>query len=114
MCGILGTLPSSEPTKFAQALNTLSHRGPDNQGVFHDNSISLGHTRLSILDLSSDASQPMHFPVLSIKDNLRVHSDNTFSAQDKTTGGGGERQDKHIKRIPLKSQTKREIHYDTL
>ncbi len=36
-----------------------SHRGPDGTGVFLDNGISLGHNRLSIIDLSEKASQPM-------------------------------------------------------
>lgn len=38
---------------------TTAHRGPDGTGVFLDNAISLGHDRLSILDLSDVASQPM-------------------------------------------------------
>ncbi|MFH0803747.1 MAG: asparagine synthase (glutamine-hydrolyzing) [Candidatus Tagabacteria bacterium] len=36
-----------------------SHRGPDGTGVFFDDGISLGHNRLSIIDLSERASQPM-------------------------------------------------------
>ncbi len=35
------------------------HRGPDGTGIFLDEKISLGHHRLSILDLSDAASQPM-------------------------------------------------------
>lgn len=37
-----------------------SHRGPDGAAVFIDGNISLGHNRLSIIDLSASASQPMH------------------------------------------------------
>lgn len=36
-----------------------SHRGPDGTGVFCDDEISLGHNRLSIIDTSDSASQPM-------------------------------------------------------
>ena len=36
-----------------------SHRGPDGTGVFLDDNISLGHNRLSIIDLSERSSQPM-------------------------------------------------------
>jgi len=36
-----------------------SHRGPDGSGFFCDDNISLGHNRLSIIDLSEAASQPM-------------------------------------------------------
>ena len=50
MCGILGTLPSSEYNVFKLALDTLTHRGPDDFGIENiDGEISLGHRRLSIL-----------------------------------------------------------------
>lgn len=43
---------------------TLQHRGPDNNGTYFEEknsfSIGLGHTRLSIIDLSDNACQPMH------------------------------------------------------
>ena len=60
MCGILGTIPSTGNSKFKKALDTLYHRGPDGYGVKNlGNSISLGHRRLSIVDLSSKGRQPM-------------------------------------------------------
>ncbi len=60
MCGILGTVPSSDRNLFKQALDTLSHRGPDSYGVEHiSDEVSLGHRRLSILDVSENGSQPM-------------------------------------------------------
>ena len=41
--------------------DTLAHRGPDDAGVFFDfkQGVGLGHTRLAIIDLSSEAKQPM-------------------------------------------------------
>ena len=36
-----------------------SHRGPDGTGVFLDDNVSLGHNRLSIIDLSERSNQPM-------------------------------------------------------
>ena len=39
--------------------HTMEHRGPDDSGHFVDESISLGHRRLSILDLSAEGHQPM-------------------------------------------------------
>lgn len=40
----------------------LTHRGPDAEGVFNGNGICLGHRRLSIIDLSQAANQPMSDP----------------------------------------------------
>ena len=61
MCGILGTIPSSDPCKFELALNTLLHRGPDSGDTWHSDNVSLGHRRLAILDTSDLAIQPMHY-----------------------------------------------------
>jgi asparagine synthase (glutamine-hydrolysing) len=65
MCGILGLVnfeSSINNTLFESALDSLSHRGPDNKGILHLNihkaSIALGHRRLSILDLSTAGNQP--------------------------------------------------------
>lgn len=60
MCGILGTVdrPFDEGL-----LSLIRHRGPDDHGILslrsgpHD--ITLGHTRLSIVDLSANGHQPM-------------------------------------------------------
>ena len=38
--------------------DSVTHRGPDEVGYFHDDLISLGHARLSIIDLHT-GSQPM-------------------------------------------------------
>ncbi len=40
-------------------INGLSHRGPDAQGIYHKDGIGLGHTRLSVIDLSPSANQPL-------------------------------------------------------
>ena len=39
----------------------LKHRGPDNQGLFINESILFGHTRLSILGLEKLSNQPFEF-----------------------------------------------------
>lgn len=60
MCGILGVIPGAELNLFVKALTTLSHRGPDDFGLYHDERrISLGQRRLAILDLTSNGRQPM-------------------------------------------------------
>ena len=62
MCGILGWFgkhSESDVNNFNTALDTLKHRGPDDKGIFIDNHVTLGHRRLSIVDLSSAGHQPM-------------------------------------------------------
>ena len=63
MCGILGAIPKQDETTFLHALNLMEHRGPDGFGTWHDesNQVSLGHRRLSILDLSENGKQPMFY-----------------------------------------------------
>ena len=59
MCGILGTVPSTEFNNFEYALNTLVHRGPDSSGIETiNNEVTLGHRRLSIVDIDH-GHQPM-------------------------------------------------------
>lgn len=58
MCGISGFNWKDE-SKVVAMVQALAHRGPDADGVFVDEKISLGHNRLSIIDLSSYANQPM-------------------------------------------------------
>ena len=43
-------------------LSSLSHRGPDNEDYYIDEScgLAIGHRRLSIIDLSKNGSQPMY------------------------------------------------------
>ncbi len=64
MCGILGYINKLERLdidRFKTALSLIKHRGPDNQGVYSngDLNLMLGHNRLSFLDLSDAAKQPM-------------------------------------------------------
>jgi asparagine synthase (glutamine-hydrolysing) len=65
MCGIAGIVSLSKPLDerkitLHKMLKAQEHRGPDAQQDWHDNSCSLGHNRLSIIDLSEEANQPMH------------------------------------------------------
>lgn len=61
MCGINGFNWQDE--NLIKSMNTkIAHRGPDDDGVFMLPEISLGHRRLSIIDLSSAAHQPMKTP----------------------------------------------------
>jgi len=63
MCGIGGAWSPNEldQSAFIKALKTLEHRGPDSQGIWSSDGgqISLGHTRLAIIDLEQSGHQPM-------------------------------------------------------
>jgi asparagine synthase (glutamine-hydrolysing) len=64
MCGIAGFLAHDPraPGDLAGVKRTadaLAHRGPDSSGFFADGPCALGHRRLSIIDLSPEATQPL-------------------------------------------------------
>jgi asparagine synthase (glutamine-hydrolysing) len=66
MCGVAGYLnrngaPADERIVAAMR-DALAHRGPDGKGMHIDGPLGLGHRRLSIIDLRTVASQPMHSP----------------------------------------------------
>lgn len=58
MCGIVGFNFKNEKL-VKEAAELLNHRGPDQEGFYIDEQVSLGHKRLSILDLSEKGKQPM-------------------------------------------------------
>jgi asparagine synthase (glutamine-hydrolysing) len=64
MCGITGFYTRNNPDfvsreELDKMTSCLVHRGPDAEGSYYTELIGLGHQRLSILDLSNDANQPM-------------------------------------------------------
>jgi asparagine synthase (glutamine-hydrolysing) len=63
MCGIAGILNRGhhhlQENPIRSMTNQIAHRGPDAEGVYVDENIALGHRRLSIIDLSEAANQPM-------------------------------------------------------
>jgi len=62
MCGIIGRLEfgsDKSPILDIELLEAIKHRGPDGRGMFHGPGVSLGHSRLAIIDLSDRAGQPM-------------------------------------------------------
>ena len=58
MCGIVGLIGVKQVDSSA-ILASICHRGPDSQGFFQDDNLFLGHTRLTIQDLSENGNQPM-------------------------------------------------------
>jgi asparagine synthase (glutamine-hydrolysing) len=79
MCGIAGII---DPTLsrdqgevlLTKMLESIRHRGPDNSSQWIEMPILLGHNRLSIIDLSADANQPMEFDDLMIVYNGEVYN----------------------------------------
>ena len=66
MCGIAGILSFSVEVNAARVkkmTDAIAWRGPDGEGnwISPDKKLCLGHRRLSIIDLSELASQPMHY-----------------------------------------------------
>lgn len=65
MCGIAGiissNLPIDKPVLESMA-GSLRHRGPDANGIYisKNGNVGLAHTRLSVIDLSSEANQPFY------------------------------------------------------
>jgi asparagine synthase (glutamine-hydrolysing) len=81
MCGIAGLVDLSTESVdkiLHKMTNALYHRGPDAFGYSlfeaEDNKVGLGHRRLSILDLSPRANQPVHYEHLSIVYNGEVYN----------------------------------------
>jgi asparagine synthase (glutamine-hydrolysing) len=83
MCGIAGFADfrkRSTEEILAKMSCILSHRGPDGQGIYFvetkNAQIGLGHRRLSIIDLSTSANQPMHYDGLHLIFNGEIYNYN--------------------------------------
>ena len=79
MCGIAGIIdPGLEPQQgeilLKRMLESIKHRGPDNSSCWIDMPVLLGHNRLSIIDLSDEANQPMEFDDLLIVYNGEIYN----------------------------------------
>lgn len=81
MCGVFAIFSkesiNAQHTGIARELTKLlKHRGPDSDGIWSDkkNGILLGHTRLAIIDLSEDASQPMERYGINISFNGELYN----------------------------------------
>ncbi len=65
MCGIAGifvtkaSAPADISATIGRMVNSIEHRGPDDQGTWVGSGIALGHARLSIIDLTTAGHQPM-------------------------------------------------------
>jgi len=66
MCGITGFIDKKNKLKGAakkkiisKMLKAIDHRGGDGRGIYVDGALAMAHARLSIVDLSNNATQPM-------------------------------------------------------
>lgn len=59
MCGIVGVFGNLDKKIVKRMVDSLSHRGPDNSAFESIGDVHLGHTRLSIIDLSKASDQPL-------------------------------------------------------
>lgn len=99
MCGIIGIFQRTggdAQVLTNQHLEKLKHRGPDGCSLLIDGQIALGHTRLSIIDLSSLGTQPMSYAngrykivfngeiynYLELRNQLRACGERFISASD--------------------------------
>ncbi len=67
MCGICGIFNREDEGLVRKMANALQHRGPDDEGYFLDDGISLGVRRLSVIDLEKG-----HQPVFNEEGNICV------------------------------------------
>jgi asparagine synthase (glutamine-hydrolysing) len=58
------------------SLHKIKHRGPDGYGIWQtsDKTVTFGHRRLSILDLSETGKQPLHYEHLTITFNGEIYN----------------------------------------
>ena len=95
MCGITGFVSfrnDSVEEHLVSMTSSLAHRGPDGQGIYFAQTtaaqIGLGHRRLSIIDLSESANQPMHYDGLHLIFNGEIYNYNEI--RDALIGRGHE------------------------
>ena len=79
MCGIAGCYQQADGRKLADVMtDRIAHRGPDAGGVWsHEDervSLHLGHRRLSIIDLSTAADQPLRKGNLTLAYNGELYN----------------------------------------
>ena len=76
MCGIAGIVGSPEPdelvlTRMARA---MTHRGPDDEGIWHDGAAGLAFRRLAVIDLDPRSNQPLHLDGLHLVFNGEIYN----------------------------------------
>lgn len=75
MCGIVGFVDSSKNKEknLKAMMLQIKHRGPDDNGIYIDKDIALGHLRLAIIDIKN-GKQPMECNNLIISFNGEIYN----------------------------------------
>src|SRR5690606_21664565 len=64
MCGFIGYINGTNDINhqkvIGKMMDTIVHRGPNSGGIHTDEKVTLGFRRLSIIDLSEEANQPLY------------------------------------------------------
>jgi asparagine synthase (glutamine-hydrolysing) len=75
MCGIAGTAGGRpDRAQLERMALTMRKRGPDGQGVWHDDRAGLAARRLAIIDLHERSNQPLHLGPLHLVFNGEVYN----------------------------------------
>lgn len=101
MCGIIGVVDEQiNLALFREGLKALRHRGPENYGWLAETiagkEVAIGHTRLSIIDLSEAGNQPMQYG-----QTLMSYNGEVYNFQ--------ELREKHLQKDSLKSTSDSEV-----
>ncbi len=84
MCGLTGFISLNDINKYSaienlkEMVSSISHRGPDENNIWTNNKVFLGHSRLSIIDLSETGRQPM----VSKRGNVLVFNGEIINYQE--------------------------------
>lgn len=91
MCGIIGQISIAKKIDYNKsslnkALLKLKSRGPDTSGVFFDDTVLFGHTRLSIIDIDERSNQPLQIDDFIIVYNGEIYNYLEIKEQLKSKG----------------------------
>lgn len=92
MCGLVAIVAPRgvkiDPDAFARKVSTLGHRGPDALNVehLHQYGMSLGHTRLSIVDPLPRSDQPLHTEDVTVIFNGEIYNHRLLRSQLQACG----------------------------
>lgn len=86
MCGIYATNIANTTEEMHDKLKEINFRGPDNLGIEKIDDVSLGHLRLSILDLDKRSNQPYQFNNFHITYNGEIYNFNSIRSELKSLG----------------------------